>query len=110
MSYDEESNEYVVYKLCQPICVITSVSISAYQAAWQRGYTFFIHHLLFVVLLNLTFCLLLLKYKFDFVIRSPAYAPKSIRISIGFSRDHMHYTSDLYPIDNVSSEKIIKIY
>ncbi|GAM25046.1 hypothetical protein SAMD00019534_082210 [Acytostelium subglobosum LB1] len=66
-SNDISSSEYLLYKLEQPICIVSSIQIHVYKAFFQPG--------------------------------QPIYSPQSIRISVGFTPDNMHYTSEEFMVE-----------
>ncbi|EFA85519.1 hypothetical protein PPL_01476 [Heterostelium album PN500] len=66
-SNDISSSEYLIYKLEQSVCIVSSVQIHVYKAFFQPS--------------------------------SPIYSPQTIRISVGFSPNNMHFISEEFIVE-----------
>jgi hypothetical protein len=72
-SGDQESNEFVVYKLVQPLCIVKHVDIFIYKALYQPGMPIY----------------------------APQYIRVSVGFSPNIK--HMHYTSEPFKIMNIDA-------
>jgi hypothetical protein len=95
-SEDMLSSEWLVYKLRQPICAIFSVTILPFQASFQQGFVF--RHLSFFFFLS--FFLFVYFNSPWLMCRQPTYAPRAVRVMVGFSPTSWHWTSPTYEITN----------
>jgi len=76
-SKDINSDEFLIYKLEQPICIVSTIRVTVYKAYFQTG--------------------------------MPIYSPQFIRISVGFSPNDWHYSSELFPVKQVEEPQYFSL-
>lgn len=78
-SADDQSSEFLVYRLVQPICIVHSVSITIYRAGYQKGIPVYGPQSL------------------------------QVSVGFGPEKEDMHYTSPVYPVDNSAVEQTFEL-
>jgi len=55
--------------------------------------------------ISIVLSVMIIPFKATFQVGMPIYAPKWLKISVGFSPDKMIYSSDLFPVQNIDEEQ-----